>query len=161
LEGFEPSVKARRAMLIRVLMPFGGVEVLEPEASAALWAGVRDVLPFAQTRERAVWRISTTPMAGPHLAAELAADLGAEAFCDWAGGLVWVQMPDAQPQAEAVRARLAPHGGHATLVRADPAHRAGAVFQPLEPAHAALSQRVKASFDPKGLLNPGRMYAGA
>ncbi|HQS09723.1 MAG: glycolate oxidase subunit GlcE [Rhizobiales bacterium 24-66-13] len=161
LEGFEPSVKARRAMLIRVLMPFGGVEVLEPEASAALWAGVRDVLPFAQTRERAVWRISTTPMAGPHLAAELAADLGAEAFCDWAGGLVWVQMPDAQPQAEAVRARLAPHGGHATLVRADPAQRAGAVFQPLEPAHAALSQRVKASFDPKGLLNPGRMYAGA
>lgn len=161
LEGFEPSVKARRAMLIQVLMPFGGVEVLEPQASAALWAGVRDVLPFAQTRERAVWRISTTPMAGPHLAAELAADLGAEAFCDWAGGLVWVQMPDAQPQAEAVRARLAPHGGHATLVRADPAQRAGAVFQPLEPAHAALSQRVKASFDPKGLLNPGRMYAGA
>ncbi|MFH1556012.1 MAG: glycolate oxidase subunit GlcE [Pseudomonadota bacterium] len=161
LEGFEPSVKARRAMLIRVLMPFGGVEVLEAEASAALWAGVRDVLPFAQTRDRAVWRISTTPMAGPHLAAELAADLGAEAFCDWAGGLVWVQMPDAQPQAEAVRTRLAPHGGHATLVRADPAQRAGAVFQPLEPAHAALSQRVKASFDPKGLLNPGRMYAGA
>ncbi|MFG1461466.1 glycolate oxidase subunit GlcE [Xanthobacter sp. DSM 24535] len=161
LEGFEPSVKARRAMLIRVLMPFGGVEVLEAEASAALWAGVRDVLPFAGTRERAVWRISTPPMAGPHLAAQLARDLDAEAFCDWAGGLVWVQMPDARPQAEAVRAHLAPHGGHATLVRADPAQRAGAVFQPLEPAHAALSQRVKASFDPKGLLNPGRMYAGA
>ncbi|MFG1397855.1 glycolate oxidase subunit GlcE [Roseixanthobacter pseudopolyaromaticivorans] len=161
LEGFEPSVKARRAMLIRVLMPFGGVEVLEADASAALWAGVRDVLPFAQTRERAVWRISTTPMAGPHLAAELATALNAEAFCDWAGGLVWVQMPDALPQADAVRARLAPHGGHATLVRADAAQRAGAVFQPLETAHAALSQRVKASFDPKGLLNPGRMYAGA
>jgi glycolate oxidase FAD binding subunit len=31
------------------------------------------------------------------------------------------------------------------------------VFQPQSPALAALAQRVKESFDPKGLFNPGRM----
>ena len=34
------------------------------------------------------------------------------------------------------------------------------VFQPQPDAVARLSARVKNSFDPKGLLNPGRMYAG-
>lgn len=160
LEGFPPSVRARRGMLISVLAPFGGVEVLEEEASARFWAGVRDVAPFVGTGTRAVWRLSTAPTDGPILAAELTRTLKAEAYCDWGGGLVWVLMPDEAAQAEAVRAALAPHGGHATLVRATATERAGAVFQPLEGAHAALSRRVKESFDPAGILNPGRMYAG-
>ena len=49
-------------------------------------------------------------------------------------------------------------GGHATLVRADPAARAATeIFQPQPAALAALSRRVKAEFDPKNILNPGRM----
>ena len=35
------------------------------------------------------------------------------------------------------------------------------VFAPEEPAVRALGKRVKESFDPKGVLNPGRMWAGA
>lgn len=159
LEGFAPSVKARRAMLISVLMPFGGVEVLEAPASRTFWVMVRDALPFAGTGERAVWRISTAPTAGPLLARALTDTLGAMAYCDWAGGLVWALMPGEASEAEAVRAALAPHGGHATLIRATAAERAGAVFQPLEANLAALTRRVKASFDPRGVLNPGRMHA--
>jgi glycolate oxidase FAD binding subunit len=34
------------------------------------------------------------------------------------------------------------------------------VFQPQEPAKAALTERVKDGFDPNRVLNPGRMYAG-
>jgi glycolate oxidase FAD binding subunit len=34
------------------------------------------------------------------------------------------------------------------------------VFQPEEPGVAALTRRIKASFDPKAVLNPGRMWAG-
>lgn len=160
LEGFAPSVRARRAMMVSVMTPFGGVEVLEETASRSFWAMVRDALPFAGTGERAVWRMSTAPMAGPVLARALADSLGAEVFCDWAGGLVWALMPDEAAQAEAVRAALAPHGGHATLVRAAPSERMGDVFQPLEANLAALTARVKASFDPRGILNPGRMHAG-
>ena len=56
-----------------------------------------------------------------------------------------------------VRAAIA-GGGHATLVRAADAVRAAVpVFQPQSSALAALSARVKESFDPKGLFNPGRM----
>ena len=58
-------------------------------------------------------------------------------------------------------AALAQSGGHATLVRAPvQLRRKVEVFHPQAPALAALSKRVKAQFDPKGVLNPGRMYAG-
>jgi glycolate oxidase FAD binding subunit len=56
---------------------------------------------------------------------------------------------------------MASTGGHATLVRASAAVRASVeVFEPETGALAALTKRVKESFDPKGVLNPGRMWAG-
>ena len=51
--------------------------------------------------------------------------------------------------------------GHATLIRAPAAIRAAVpVFEPQDAGLAALNRRVKESFDPKGVLGPGRMYAG-
>jgi glycolate oxidase FAD binding subunit len=69
---------------------------------------------------------------------------------------VWLALPArADADHELVRRGLV---GHATLVRAPQQVRAAvAVFQPQSSALAALSARVKESFDPKGLFNPGRM----
>lgn len=161
LEGFGPSVRARRDMLARVLAPFSPCTVMDETPSIALWAAVRDVSPFVGTPERALWRLSTAPMAGPALAARLCATLGAEAFCDWGGGLVWLSLPGERPEAEAVRTAIATSGGHATLLRATAEERAHtAVFHPLDGPLAALTARVKSSFDPAGLLNRGRMHPG-
>ena len=52
-------------------------------------------------------------------------------------------------------------GGHATLLRAPAELRAGLeVFQPMDAAKQALVARLKDGFDPRRVLNPGRMYAG-
>ena len=76
--------------------------------------------------------------------------------------LIWLSLP---PSDDAGAARLRPMvvnaGGHATLIRAPAAIRAAvSVFEPQGEGVAALSRRVKESFDPKGVLNPGRMWAG-
>jgi glycolate oxidase FAD binding subunit len=56
---------------------------------------------------------------------------------------------------------VAATGGHATLIRAPAAVRAAAdVFTAQDAAVAALTKRIKAGFDPSGVLNPGRMWAG-
>ena len=76
---------------------------------------------------------------------------------------MWLGLADAGADggAAALRAALAGPGGHATLVRGSPALRAAVpVFEPQAPALARLSARVKDSFDPQRILNPGRMYAG-
>jgi glycolate oxidase FAD binding subunit len=83
-------------------------------------------------------------------------------FYDWAGGLIWIAPPVTQDcGAGEIRRAVADVGGHATLVRASPADRACIdPFQPETGALAALTKRVKESFDPKGVLNAGRMWAG-
>jgi glycolate oxidase FAD binding subunit len=63
--------------------------------------------------------------------------------------------------AAAIRAAVRAHGGHATLIRAPAEVRAAVdVFQPLVEPLMRLTRDVKAAFDPAGVLNPGRMYAG-
>src|SRR5262245_65963998 len=83
------------------------------------------------------------------------------AFYDWAGGLIWLELPPTTDAGAAdIRRVIATHGGHATLIRAAAEVRAAVdVFQPLEPGVEALSRRLKTAFDPAGILNPGRMYA--
>jgi glycolate oxidase FAD binding subunit len=162
LEGHAPSVAHRKDSLAALMKPFGPVELLDETTSRGLWQSVRTVKPFTgeAARERPVWRISVAPARGHELLNGITP--AAQMFYDWAGGLVWVAMPfPSDPDATAVRGAAAKIGGHATLVRASTSVRASVdVFQPEPAGLAAVSKRVKESFDPKGLLNPGRMWAG-
>ena len=153
-----PSVAHRRRALEALLKPLGEIAVLEEAASRDAWRVIRNVMPFTGGA-RALWRISVAPSRGHEVAAAIGE--GAEYFYDWAGGLIWAALPAADDGGAArVRAR-ASTGGHATLIRAPAAIRAAVpVFEPQEPGLAALTKRVKESFDPKGVLGPGRMYAG-
>jgi glycolate oxidase FAD binding subunit len=166
LEGVAPSVAHRQAALTGILKSFGEVVTIADTGSQALWRAVRDVLAFAASRtgaEAPLWRVSTTPARGAELARMAAHGIDAACLYDWAGGLLWLSMPGAPDDAGAavVRRAVATCGGHATLVRAPAALRA--TVEPLKPQQAslaALTKRVKEGFDPRGIFNPGRMWAG-
>lgn len=162
LEGFAPSVAHRKEALAALLKVFGPVTLLDEKDSRSLWRSIRDVKPFSSeaVRKRPLWRISVAPSHGHEIARAITP--AAQMFYDWGGGLVWLAMPFAgEPDAAAIRSAVAAVGGHATLVRAPASVRASVdVFAPEEPAVRALGKRVKESFDPKGVLNPGRMWAG-
>jgi glycolate oxidase FAD binding subunit len=158
VEGFGPSVDSRRTSLAALLGSFGEVRVLDTAESAALFAAIRDVRPFAADG-RIVWRVSVAPTVGPIVASAV----GGAAFYDWGGGLVWIALPAAMAADDAgagrVRAAVATAGGgHATLMRAPDAVRSRVpVFQPEGAGIAALSARVRHGFDPHAILSPGRM----
>jgi glycolate oxidase FAD binding subunit len=96
------------------------------------------------------------------VAAQILDRIDGKVFYDWGGGLLWLSLAPADDGGEAVvRAATAQHGGHATLVRAAAEVRARVpVFEPQPAPLAALTARVKDSFDPLRVLNPGRMAAG-
>jgi glycolate oxidase FAD binding subunit len=151
------------SQLAGAVRPFGKVWTLEAAESRALWRAIRDALPFSAAGEfggRPLWRVSTAPGRGFELAAQISP--AALLFYDWAGGLIWIAPPaSADAGAAAIRSAAASMGGHATLVRGSPALRESIdAFQPEPAALAALTKRVKESFDPNGVLNPGRMWAG-
>ncbi len=163
LEGVAPSVKHRKDALAALLKPYGAVASLDEKTSRALWLEMRDVRPFAASGasgDRPVWRVSAPPARGFEIAALI--EPSAQMFYDWAGGLIWIAPLSANDGGAAmVRKAVAALGGHATLIRAPAAVRAAVdVFEPQPAAVAALTKRVKESFDPKGVLNPGRMWAG-
>lgn len=165
VEGIGPSVDYRSAKLKGLLSGFGPVETLDAQQSVKLWGEIRDVRYLIGDAERPVWRISVPPMSGAGVVAAVDAATGGHsvrAFFDWAGGLIWLDLDAADDAGAAcVRPAVDAVGGHATLVRAAaPIRAAENVFQPQSVGVAALSQRLKENFDPKGILNPGRMYPG-
>jgi glycolate oxidase FAD binding subunit len=161
LEGVAPSVEARLKGLRELLAASAArMEELGTLESRAFWREVRDVAPLRTVPDAIVWRISCPPSEGPTIVSRIKAKRPmAEAFYDWSGGLIWLAMPaNADADHEIVRGAIGIAGGHATLIRAADSVRASVpVFQPQPAALAALASRVKESFDPKRLFNPGRM----
>lgn len=162
IEGFKPSVAYRMGELKRLLASHGRADVLEGEVAATLWTAVRDAKLLAEPRDAAIWRVSVAPSKAPAFVARLSGELAFRHIYDWGGGLVWLALPSLPDAgASAVRAALGGTGGHATLVRAPAEARAVVdVFEPMAAPLASLTAGIKASFDPHGLFNPGRMYAG-
>lgn len=163
LEGPEISVVKRRDDLIAHLRGCGGsFDNLNDDDSRAFWAHLRDAGPVA-AHDGLVWRVSLAPSDGFAFVDALrrsGAPLLAH-FYDWAGGLVWLRLQTAaDAHAGAIRAIVDRLGGHATLVRASAEIRASVdVFHPQPAALAALTKRVKDSFDPSHILERGRMRA--
>lgn len=166
LEGPGPSVIFRCDALRRGMTAFGAHEELHGRNSALFWREVRDVDPFVRHPDSPVWRLSVPPHSAPGVVARIAAgttgDQNPLYYFDWGGGLIWLALPQGAGQADvALRSALVDCGGHAILVRApDEVQPAVAVFQPLDSAKEIITERVKDSFDPQRVLNPGRMYAG-
>ena len=162
LEGIAASVADRADSLVKTLAPFGSVDVLQDDASAAAWGAIRDAEPFAAGGALGawpVWRIVCPPASGGALGQALARDSGGDVIYDWGGGLIWAALPP-RPDAQAalVRQRVEAAGGHASLIRASEQVRQTVdVFHPQAAGLAALSQRVRNSFDPRIILNRGRM----
>lgn len=163
LEGPTSSVAERLAELRVELGGRFPLAELSGPRSLALWREVRDVAYFARSAETPLWRISLTASRSAEAVARITEGLDASArwFYDWAGGLVWLELA-AGAHAERVRSGVASVGGHATLVRAPVTiRREIPVFEPLSGPLGELTRRVKDSFDPGHILNPGRMYSGA
>src|ERR1043166_647197 len=90
-----------------------------------------------------LWRVAVPSVCPP---------LGAsgDSLIEWGGALRWLRGAEA-------RALAAKADGHATLFRSQ--GKRESVFAALDPLVMTLHRRLKAAFDPAGILNPGRLYA--
>jgi glycolate oxidase FAD binding subunit len=136
LSGAESAVAAARAKM-------GGEELA---AANKYWAGLRDHGLTFFAANRPLWRVSVSQTAAP-------LDVGATPLVEWGGGLRWFS---GEIDAARVRNAAESAGGHATLFRGG--DKAQGVFHPLKPAVFKIHQRLKAAFDPAGILNSRRMY---
>ena len=134
LEGGEATVAAARARLAGA------------EAGAEIWDELREQRLAFFAPDTPLWRVSVpwqTPLT----------PLPGNTLLDWAGAQRWL-LSDAP--AEQIRDLAKSLGGHATChtpaVDDSP-------FQPLPDALMRFHQNLKTQVDPRGVFNPGRMYA--
>lgn len=166
IEGVAPSVDARLDALKDLLGKFGPLEELHTKNSRILWTEIRDLALLRDPPRNLLWRVSTTPNMAPKIVASVLARIEGRVTYDWGGGLVWFSLEPEPAGRDAgshtIRSALAEHGGgHATLIRAPREIRQDVpVFHPQDEALAALTARVKESFDPANVLGHGRMYKG-
>jgi len=146
LAGAQAAVQAARVRL--------GGDRIPDDLADAFWTGLRDQTDeFFVGAQRAVaggarlWRLSL-----PGTAPEL--KLHGEQLIEWGGAQRWVVTP---MEPAAVREAAAGVGGHATLFRA--LDKSSGAFMPLSAPLAAIHRRLKHSFDPHDVFNPGRLYA--
>jgi glycolate oxidase FAD binding subunit len=136
LSGAPPAVDAAKAKL-------GGDE---DAAGARFWSDLREQRLAFFAGDRPLWRLSV-----PQTAAPLAPEH--PQLFDWGGGVRWLRGP---LDPFTVRSTVERVGGHATLFRGG--DKSVGVFHPLPAALLKIHRRLKAAFDPAGILNPGRMY---
>jgi glycolate oxidase FAD binding subunit len=146
-------LRGSQAAVVEAAAALGG-EPIAAAAAAPFWKSLRDHTdPFFVAAEDAIdhqdatlWRLSL-PQTAPLLG------LAGDELIEWHGGQRW--LATALPAAQ-VREAAAAAGGHATAFRTR--DKAAGAFAPLAPALRAIHERLKRAFDPKGILNPGRLY---
>jgi len=135
LSGAPAAVASARSKL-------GGAE----DAASDYWRELREQRLAFFAGEAPLWRVSlpqTTEPVLTHL----------KQLVEWGGGVRWIR---GAADALAIRSSAERAGGHATLFRGG--DKSVGVFHPLQPAVMKVHRRLKAAFDPAGILNPGRMY---
>ncbi|MBP0600498.1 glycolate oxidase subunit GlcE [Herbaspirillum sp. LeCh32-8] len=105
---------------------------------------------FFDAPEQPLWRLSVPSVAPP-------LDLPGRQLIEWGGAQRWLR-PDGSLDAVSIRAAALAVGGSASLHRGG--DKAIGVFHPLQPAVEKIHRNLKQQFDPAGIFNPGRMYAG-
>ncbi|MDE2318526.1 MAG: FAD-binding protein [Rhodospirillales bacterium] len=151
LDGFGPSVAARRAHLTAALAQYGTPEALGEAEAALFWAACLGGAALAP--EPPLWRLSLPPRQALAAITPLLAR-GGQYVADWAGGLIWLTLAGHE---ETIRAQAEQAGGHATLARAPSEMRARIpALHPQAPGIEALSRRVRRAFDPLGVFETNR-----
>ena len=136
---------------------FGGEAVAD---AAGFWASLReqqhpffafnfDATATSTTGADSLWRLSVPSTAS-------AIVLKGAQLIEWGGAQRWLKAGSDAATAKNIRSAVTAVGGHATLFRGG--DKSVGVFQPLAPPIARIHERLKASFDPAHIFNPGRMY---
>lgn len=116
-------------------------------ADTAPWTALREMeLPFF-AGDKPLWRTS-------HKATAALYDQFGDQLIDWCGAQRWLR---GELDRELLEDTVSDAGGHLCLVRGG--DRLGELRQCRNAVERRLQARLKHSFDPDGILNPGRLYS--
>ena len=123
------------------------------------WKKVKN-LEFISATKNNILRIVIPPSECINLIHELPKQF--KYFLDWGGALIWMEACNLSEQHfEFIRKKVVKHGGYISMIKnSNNLPYVEDVFT-INSTRFKISQSIKKSFDPKRVLNPGKMYTGS
>ena len=159
IEGSKKSINQRIENLIDELKIINfNISILETYQSEIFWNKVRNLEFFTSTKNN-ILRIVIPPSECVQLVYQLSNKF--KYYLDWGGALMWMEAFElSEEMFESIRKKVVKHGGYVTMIKnSDYLPYVEDVFT-INRGRFNISQNIKKSFDPKRILNPGKMYTG-
>ncbi|MAW01951.1 MAG: FAD-linked oxidase [Candidatus Pelagibacter sp.] len=156
VEGPKTSVQERVQQLKKIFVN-EDFSILDIFQSKAFWSLSKNLDAFKNSSE-IVCKISLPITKTSEFLNKFSNDI--RYFIDWAGGLIWISARDNEIISK-MRIFAVKNNGHLTIYKAEANFRRTEEFLTYGDTNLKiLSSKIKKSFDPKLILNPGKMYAG-
>ena len=159
IEGSKNSIDQRIENLINELKIINfNVSILETHQSEIFWNKVKN-LEFFSSSKNSILRIVIPPSECVNLVYQLSNKY--KYYLDWGGALMWMEAFElSEEMFESIRKKVVKLGGYVTMIKnSDYLPFVEDVFT-INRDRFNISQNIKKSFDPKRILNPGKMYTG-
>ena len=159
IEGSKKSIDQRMKNLINELKIINhNISILETHQSEIFWNKVKS-LEFFSTSKNSILRTVIPPSECVNLIYQFSNKF--KYYIDWGGALVWIEAFElSEEMLESIRKKIVRLGGYITLIKySNYLPYVEDVFT-INRDRFNISQNIKKSFDPKRILNPGKMYTG-
>ena len=159
IEGSKNSIDQRIESLINELkIQNFKTSILESYQSEIFWNKIKS-LEFFHTTKNNIVRIVVPPSETANLIYQLSNKF--KYYLDWGGALIWMEAFElSEEMFESIRRKVVKLGGYMTMIKSsDYLPYVEEVFT-INRDRFNISQNIKKSFDPKRILNPGKMYTG-
>ena len=159
IEGSKNSIDHRIENLINELQIINlNISILEVHQSEVFWNKVK-ALEFFSNSKNNIIRIVIPPSECVNLIYQLSSKF--KYYLDWGGALMWLEVFElSEEMFESIRRKVVKRGGYVTMIKnSNYLPYVEDVFT-ISSERFNISQNIKKSFDPKRILNPGKMYTG-
>ena len=159
IEGSKNSINQRIENLIKELQIVNiNTSILEVYQSEIFWNKVKTLEYFFNSKNSMI-RIVIPPSESVNLINQFSNRF--KYYLDWGGALMWLEAFElSEEMFESIRRKVVKAGGYVTMIKNSKYLPYVEDVFTINRERFNLSQNIKKSFDPKGILNPGKMYTG-
>jgi len=160
VEGPNDSVNYRIKKLCKELnVKNDEIEILELEQSNIFWEKTRSLQVFSQMKNNLL-RIAVPSSETLEVMNKIKA-YDIKYFIDWGGSLIWLQIDEINSKILKDLKEIVSHAlGYVTVIKIEENLKASIDVFTIDPIKYKMTEKIKKSFDPKRILNPGKMYSG-
>ena len=159
LEGDKVSINEKKKKITKELdLKKFKIATLDNYQSSPFWKKINNLELFQNTQNNLL-RIVIEPANGSEMMSYLGNKF--KYYIDWCGSLFWVEVPPKKNnKVGEIKKKSIELGGYMTIIKTSEEYDYEETIFTVDPVRLMISEKIKKSFDPKRIFNPGKMYRG-